>query len=686
MSSLTVENGLQTFYDNQGNPLNYGFVYVGQVNVDPVTNPSNVYWDFAKTIPAQQPIRTISGRPVRNGSPSNFYVDGDYSITIKDSKNSFLYYSPNSNSMWANLASSDPTKGAAMVGFKQSGIGAVAMTIDAKLKGFVTPEDFGGSSVINSIIFAMNAASAAGVPLRCSPVDYQTDTAVTPPASMEWHANGCRIVANTDISTSAVRILNNDIRIRGLLRISLSDIGGSPTAYRGHVLVGDWQDGSIAPTNFRFDDLYFEGGHSNVNGLAVAGGASVIRGKSVRCGDSSKIGRLFMPHWGNFNQHFLSGGIYQHSVDAGPTTHPHDIIIDEVSSGVLSCGTGDFMAVVAISAGYDIQIGKVSGTVNNSGAGGSDVVLLTAGDLGFAYATPAERAKGMRGINISSVIGQSTRNGINRIGQALYYNADSTPQPTAYYFALIEDTISYIDIKVTGTVTSVIAGTNGYGKTKYGVVNAEGGRVCAGFANYNRSTAIDVLRCKNSVTKALEIAGSGADTTLHPDGIEIRRLEIDTTDAGGSGTQVNSLGMLIQSARRVQIGVVYIIALANTGYAGLVSTLVNSIRIGETFLPDNYNATLTFAYSNSGGYADAVSFGNVFGPTTVNQAITGGTTFRTVGRNREFYSNANFLSGLSVTNGDRTWITAASGPALTQVKTSGLIGSTAVTKDQLTYT
>lgn len=115
MSSLTVENGFQTFYDNQGNPLNYGFVYVGTVNLDPVTNPINVYWDFAQTIPAQQPIRTINGRPVRNGSPSNFYVNGDYSITVKDSRNSVLYYSPNSNSMWANLSSNDPNKGVWMV-------------------------------------------------------------------------------------------------------------------------------------------------------------------------------------------------------------------------------------------------------------------------------------------------------------------------------------------------------------------------------------------------------------------------------------------------------------------------------------------------------------------------------------------------------------------------------------------
>src|SRR3546814_3763724 len=63
------------------------------------------------------------------------------------------------------------------------------------------------------------------------------------------------------------------------------------------------------------------------------------------------------------------------------------------------------MGVVVVSAGYDTEVGKVKGSVNNPGAGGSDIVLLTAGDLGFAYATADERAAGMWGIRIKSVIG-----------------------------------------------------------------------------------------------------------------------------------------------------------------------------------------------------------------------------------------------------------------------------------------
>src|SRR3546814_13666028 len=77
---------------------------------------------------------------------------------------------------------------------------------------------------MNSVALAMDAASAAGVPLRCSPVDYSTDAALTPPEGLEWYANGCRINADTASGVSAVRILNDNIRIRGTLRINLTDI------------------------------------------------------------------------------------------------------------------------------------------------------------------------------------------------------------------------------------------------------------------------------------------------------------------------------------------------------------------------------------------------------------------------------------------------------------------------------
>lgn len=81
------------FTDTTGTPLEGGFIYIGQSNLNPETAPVNVFWDAALTIPAAQPIRTIGGYPSRAGSPSRVYVSADsYSITVRN-KNRVLIFS-----------------------------------------------------------------------------------------------------------------------------------------------------------------------------------------------------------------------------------------------------------------------------------------------------------------------------------------------------------------------------------------------------------------------------------------------------------------------------------------------------------------------------------------------------------------------------------------------------------------
>jgi hypothetical protein len=477
---------------------------------------------------------------------------------------------------------------------------------------FVTPEEFGGPQVKNSIVTAMAKAAERGLPLKCAAVDYITDVSLVPARGLHWHANGCRIVASTNASSAAIRILNDDVRVHGLLRISLSDPGGTPTGYRGHVLIGDWTDGSIAPSGFEFDDIELEGGHQNVNGFAVAGGAHQVRGNSLRCGDSDKLGRLFLAHWGNFSHHKKPGALYEHAKEFAPTMHPHAISIKEIAAGRFSCNTTDFVAVAAVSGGYDIDLGKVSGVIDKPSPGPSQIVLLTAGDLGLAYATPAERSRGMWGIRIGSIEGHSTGNGITRIGQALYHDKDSTPQPAENYFTKIEDTVARMNVVVTGKLNSVLAGFNGFGRSRYGMIEAEGGRVCVGISNYNRDTVIETVICRHSFTHALEIGGAGGDPSMYPQGITISSVQIDGTDAAGSGALANKSGIVIQSAQGVRIGHVKIVSLAPGGYAGVLGTNIKNVQIGDTQLPDNYDGPMNSAYMSVAVRPD-VTVGRVLG-------------------------------------------------------------------------
>lgn len=82
------------FTDNNGEPLDAGYLYFGEDNQNPETNPITVYYDRALTQPAAQPLRTSNGYVMRNGSPALIYAGDQFSITVRDKNGSLLIYSP----------------------------------------------------------------------------------------------------------------------------------------------------------------------------------------------------------------------------------------------------------------------------------------------------------------------------------------------------------------------------------------------------------------------------------------------------------------------------------------------------------------------------------------------------------------------------------------------------------------
>lgn len=85
------------FTDLGGDPLDSGYIYIGAAGQNPETEPVAVYWDVAGTQPAAQPIRTLNGHPVRNGSPAQIYVASNYSITVRNKRRQFIFYEPDSS-------------------------------------------------------------------------------------------------------------------------------------------------------------------------------------------------------------------------------------------------------------------------------------------------------------------------------------------------------------------------------------------------------------------------------------------------------------------------------------------------------------------------------------------------------------------------------------------------------------
>lgn len=90
-----LNNPLPIFIDARGALLDAGYIYVGDPNADPETNPIDLYIDQALTIPITQPLRTLGGLIVDGENAVYVYcAEDDYSVTIKDANSALVAYVP----------------------------------------------------------------------------------------------------------------------------------------------------------------------------------------------------------------------------------------------------------------------------------------------------------------------------------------------------------------------------------------------------------------------------------------------------------------------------------------------------------------------------------------------------------------------------------------------------------------
>jgi Tol biopolymer transport system component len=85
-----IKNPFPMFFDEDGLPLNGGYIFVGVAGLNPLSNPQAIYWDEALTIPAAA-VRISGGFIVNNGRPSVVYTTGDYSVLVKNKNGKILY-------------------------------------------------------------------------------------------------------------------------------------------------------------------------------------------------------------------------------------------------------------------------------------------------------------------------------------------------------------------------------------------------------------------------------------------------------------------------------------------------------------------------------------------------------------------------------------------------------------------
>jgi hypothetical protein len=206
MTPLSIQVPFPVFQDRDGQPLENGYVWIGEPNLNPQTNPVTVYFDAALTIPAAQPLRTLNGYVSRAGSPAQIYVDGvNFSILVQDSKGSMVYNFPDGSGI---------SPDACGVTYNPPFAGGVSIPVCEKLAQIVSVKDFGavGDGVTNNIAAFVAAAATLtdGDSLFVSDGDYVFDFSSYTVASPVYPSQGIIGLSNK----TGIRIYGTGAKLR----------------------------------------------------------------------------------------------------------------------------------------------------------------------------------------------------------------------------------------------------------------------------------------------------------------------------------------------------------------------------------------------------------------------------------------------------------------------------------------
>lgn len=264
MPSLSIQVPFPVFQDRDGQPLDNGYIWVGQSNLNPLTNPIATYFDPALTIAAEQPLRTINGYISRSGTPAQIYVDAvDFSVLVQDSKGSMVYNFPSGTGISPNAAG---------VMYYPKPTGEVPRTVENKFRSeSVSVQDYGASSsasaAVNLAAFKLAVAAINTGGTLLVPTDtsfYSIDTTGGLSTAIEINKR-MEIVFEGDVKANFSAIQSNPPYIFKVTADNVTFTGG------GGKIIGD---GTTDSTNAGTDQtipglIYVTGDNFTMSGCLI---------------------------------------------------------------------------------------------------------------------------------------------------------------------------------------------------------------------------------------------------------------------------------------------------------------------------------------------------------------------------------------------------------------------------------
>ncbi|MCH7391809.1 hypothetical protein [Acinetobacter dispersus] len=96
--SNRVSTPFPIYNDTDGTPLDAGFIFIGELNKNPISSPIEIFYDSALTMPAENPARTRNGYVAKNGAPRQlFCAEPLISISVQNKRKETVWGPANIN-------------------------------------------------------------------------------------------------------------------------------------------------------------------------------------------------------------------------------------------------------------------------------------------------------------------------------------------------------------------------------------------------------------------------------------------------------------------------------------------------------------------------------------------------------------------------------------------------------------